>query len=110
MRFGRIHPHLDYSPRMLIHLVLFKYAEGTDADARARHVAALRSLAALPGVIELAAGPDIVGSARSYDTGLLARFDHRGALDAYAMHPDHVPVAEMGRAMSAQIVSVDFLA
>lgn len=95
---------------MLIHLVLFKYAEGTDAAARARHVNALRGLAHLPGVIELAAGPDVVGGVRSYDTGLLVRFSDRGALDAYATHPDHVPVAAMGRALSAHIVSADFLA
>ena len=47
-------------------------------------------------------------SPRSYDTGLLITFADRAALDVYAQHPQHVPVAQYGVSLSEHIVSVDF--
>lgn len=93
---------------MLIHVVSFKYKPETPATARQDHVAALEGLKTLPGVLELAVGADVVQSPRSYDTGLLVKFANRHALDAYAVHPEHVPVAELGRALASHIVAVDF--
>ena len=93
---------------MLLHLVLFKYNPDVDDAARAGHVEALRRLATLPGVLELAAGPDVVRSTRSYDTGLLVRFANRAALEAYATHPAHMPAADLGRRLTMHIASADF--
>ena len=45
---------------------------------------------------------------RSYDTGLVAVFRDRAALDEYTVHPDHVKVASFGREISAHVASVDF--
>jgi hypothetical protein len=95
---------------MLTHIVLFKYkAEITDA-VRGEHLATLKGLAkaGIPGVVDLKAGADVVRSPRSYDTGLIARFTDRSALDAYQKHPLHVPVAQHGASLSEHIVAVDF--
>jgi hypothetical protein len=45
---------------------------------------------------------------RSFDTGLVALFRDRAALDAYTVHPEHIKVAEFGSTISEQVASVDF--
>ena len=95
---------------MLVHLVCFKYKAQVDADARRDHRNRLKSLSGLEGIIQLTVGEDVVRSARSYDTGLLITFVNRGALDAYQKDPKHVPVQQLGIALSEHIVAVDFFA
>jgi hypothetical protein len=93
---------------MLIHIVAFKYKPEVDAGAREEHRRQLASLATLDGVIDLQVGADEVHLSRSYDTGLVVRFRDRAALDAYAVDPRHVPIAQHGASLCAHIVSVDF--
>ena len=93
---------------MLIHIVCFKYTPEVAAAARTQHRERLRALADIDGINELKVGEDVVRSARSYDTGLVITFRDRAALDAYAKHPRHVPVAQFGPANCESIVSVDF--
>lgn len=93
---------------MLIHIVCFRYAAGTDERMRADHRARLQALQSLDGVIDLKVGADVVRSPRSYDTGLVITFANRAALHAYQQDPRHVPVAELGVSISAHIVAVDF--
>jgi hypothetical protein len=40
--------------------------------------------------------------------GLLVTFNDRAGLEAYAVHPQHVPVAQFGASLCDQIVAVDF--
>ncbi|MGE5242600.1 MAG: Dabb family protein [Betaproteobacteria bacterium] len=93
---------------MLMHVVCFKYNPGIDEAAREAHRAQLRALSDVEGVEDLLVGADVVRSARSYDTALVARFRDWAALEAYQKHPRHVPVAQHGVAISAHIVAVDF--
>ena len=93
---------------MLLHLVSFKYKAETDAAARAQHRARLASLKDLDGVVDLKVGKDVVGSPRSYDTGLSVTFADRAALDAYQISERHVPVAQFGASRCEHIVAVDF--
>jgi hypothetical protein len=95
---------------MLVHLVCFKYKANVDAEARREHRSRLASLSGLEGIIQLTVGEDVIRSARSYDTGLLITFVNRGALDAYQKDPKHVPVQQLGIALSEHIVAVDFFA
>ena len=95
---------------MLTHIVVWKYREDTEQFAREEHVNLLRSLAAIiPEVQSLSVGTDTLFLPRSYDTGLVAIFADRAALDAYTIHPEHVKVAEFGRTISAHVASVDFI-
>jgi len=95
---------------MLTHIVCWKYKEETDAATRVEHRA---KLAALPKVIEnitsFDVGEDILHLERSFDTGLVAVFPDRAALDLYTDHPDHQKVAAMGKEIAEKVVSVDFL-
>ena len=93
---------------MLIHIVCFKYQADVDDVARRDHRERLKELVRLEGVVELKVGPDVVRSPRSYDTGLVAMFRDRAALDAYQMDPRHVPVARYGAGLCESIVAVDF--
>ncbi len=92
----------------LVHMVCFKYRAGVDEAARADHRARLQALRRLAGILDLKVGADVVGSARSFDTGLLITFPDRAALDAYQKDPAHVPVAQLGAGLAEQIVAVDF--
>jgi hypothetical protein len=95
---------------MLTHIVVWKYRTDVEQFARDEHVTLLRKLASIiPEVHSLSVGFDTLFLPRSYDTGLVATFADRAALDAYTVHPEHVKVANFGRSISEHVVSVDFI-
>ena len=94
---------------MLTHVVCFRYRPDVPEAARADHRARLAALDGAVGSLRgLAVGADVLGTPRSYDTALVARFDDRAGLAAYADHPAHLPVAALSRELCADIVAVDF--
>ena len=94
---------------MLTHIVVWKYRADVPQTTREDHVERLRSLGSIvPGIESLSVGFDRLHLPRSFDTGLVAIFHHRAALDAYTIHPKHVKVAEFGRSLSEMVASVDF--
>ena len=94
---------------MLIHIVCWKYKPETDAPTRDEHVAKLRALpAVITDIVSFDVGTDILHLDRSYDTGLVAHFTDRAALDRYTDHPEHQTVAAMGKQIAEKVVSVDF--
>lgn len=94
---------------MLTHIVIWKYRDDVAKDLREEHVNLLRGLAKTIAVIEsLDVGSDVLKLPRSYDTGLVAIFKDRDALDAYTIHPEHQKVVEFGRVLTQNIASVDF--
>src|ERR1051325_9577335 len=95
---------------MLTHIVIWKYRADVEQAVREEHLKGLRRLASLiPGIESFRVGADVLGLPRSYDTGLVATFRDRAALEAYTVHPEHILVADMGRNISAQVASVDFV-
>lgn len=95
---------------MLTHIVVWKYRSDIEQVVREEHVARLRRLAAIiPEIVSFSVGFDVLNLPRSYDTGLVATFRDRAALEAYTIHPEHVLVADMGRNISQHVVSVDFV-
>ena len=95
---------------MLTHIVIWKYRSDVEPELREQHVTLLRDLAhIIPEARALSVGFDSLHLPRSYDTGLVATFADRAELDAYAVHPEHVKVAEFGRSLSEHVASVDFI-
>ena len=95
---------------MLTHIVIWKYRADVEQVVRDEHVARLRRLASIiPEVLSLSVGFDVLKLPRSFDTGLVATFRDRAALDAYTVHPEHILVADMGRNISSSVASVDFV-
>ena len=94
---------------MLTHIVVWKYRADVEQVVRDEHVARLRRLASIiPEIESFNVGFDVIKLPRSYDTGLVATFRDRAALEAYTVHPEHILVADMGRHISEHVVSVDF--
>jgi quinol monooxygenase YgiN len=96
---------------MLTHIVVWKYRADVEQAVRDEHLALLRRLAStIPQIESFNVGFDVLNLPRSYDTGLVATFRDRAALEAYTVHPEHILVADMGRNISEHVVSVDFVA
>lgn len=94
---------------MLTHIVIWKYRPDIEESKRREHIERLRRLpSVIPEIISFKVGSDMLHLERSYDTGLAAIFPNRAALDAYTVHPEHVEVVKIGRAISAHVASVDF--
>ncbi len=94
---------------MLTHIVVWKYRADIPQATRDEHVAGLRGVSnVVPGIGSFSVGFDTLHLPRSYDTGLVAVFRDRAALDAYTVHPEHVKVADFGRSISDHVASVDF--
>src|SRR5882762_6562236 len=67
---------------MLTHIVVWKYRTEIEPELRADHVDRLRNLATIIKEVEsLAVGFDTLHLSRSFDTGLVAIFRDRAALD-----------------------------
>ena len=95
---------------MLTHIVCWKYKPETSPEQRVRHIERLRALPSLiPNIVSFDVGSDILHLERSFDTGLVAVYPDRQALDHYNDHPEHQAVAALGKEIAERVVSVDFL-
>lgn len=95
---------------MLTHIVCWKYKNETTAEQIETHIAKLRRLPGLiPDILSFSVGRDVLQLERSFDTGLVATYPDRAALDFYTDHPAHQEVAALGREIAERVVSVDFL-
>jgi hypothetical protein len=95
---------------MLTHIVCWKYKAETTEVQREEHLAKLRNLPnVIPNILSFNVGADILYLERSFDTGLVATYPDREALDAYTIHPEHQTVANLGKQIAEKVVSVDFL-
>ena len=95
---------------MLIHIVCWKYKVEITEVEREAHRAKLRNLPnIIPNILSFNVGADILRLERSFDTGLVAAYPDREALDAYTAHPEHQAAANLGKQIAERVVSVDFL-
>ena len=95
---------------MLTHIVCWKYKPEVSDEQRRDHVERLRALPdAISNIVSFSVGADILHLDRSFDTGLVAVFADREALDIYSDHPVHQEVAALGRTIAEKEVSVDFI-
>lgn len=75
---------------MLTHIVCWKYKTEATQNEREEHIARLRDLPnIIDDIISLSVGADVLHLERSFDTGLVAVYKDRRALDAYTVHPAH---------------------
>lgn len=94
---------------MLTHIVCWKYKAEISEEERAEHVERLKNLPnVIPNILSFSVGRDILHLERSFDTGLVAVYPDRAALDFYTDHPDHIKVAAIGKMIAEKVVSVDF--
>jgi hypothetical protein len=95
---------------MLTHIVCWKYKPETTEAEIAEHTAKLRALPdVIPNILSFSVGRDILHLERSFDTGLVATYPDRAALDFYTDHPQHQEVATLGKQIAEKTISVDFI-
>ena len=95
---------------MLTHIVCWKYKPETTSEQREEHIAKLRALPGMiPDIESFEVGADILKLERSFDTGLVAIYPDRAALDFYTDHPEHLKVVAFGKQIAEKVISVDFL-
>jgi hypothetical protein len=83
------------------HIVMWNVRGDTGEEKQANVARVQRSFGSLrgrvPGLLHLEVGADVSGIAYACDVVLVSDFESRAALDAYAMHPEHLRVkAELG--------------
>ncbi len=94
---------------MLIHIVCWKYKPETDEAAREDHRNKLKALVGvIPEILTFDFGADVLHLERSFDTGLVATFTDRDALERYTIHDEHQKVAAIGKQIAEKVISVDF--
>lgn len=94
---------------MLTHIVCWKYKPETALEQREQHIAKLKNLPeVIPSIICFNVGFDVLHLERSFDTGLVAVFPDRAALDFYTNDDAHQEVVSLGREIAERVVSVDF--
>lgn len=90
---------------MLWHVVKFRLKPDVDARRRAAFEDMLRGLA---GAVESLRFVRVAPSIDEPDVvGLLTGFDDAEGLEAYKIHPAHLPVIEEAKAVSAEITRLD---
>ena len=92
---------------MLSHIVLFRFEDLELARQAATRLLAMKGR--IPSLLDVEAGVDIVRSARSYELGLITRFDDVAGMDAYQVHPVHQEVVAFIKQHASGSVAVDFL-
>ncbi|MGB7069289.1 MAG: Dabb family protein [Pyrinomonadaceae bacterium] len=95
---------------MITHIVCWKYNPDASPQQRADHIALLRALPSLiPNIERFDVGADVLHLERSFDTGLVAVYPDREALDHYTDHPEHQKVVAFGKTVAERVISVDFV-
>jgi len=93
---------------MITHIVLFKLKERSKEYIRE----ALGLLEGLEGKIAslrgITVGEDVSQAGRSYDVGIIARFENLDGLESYRVDPAHVVVAKRLNEICSSIVALDF--
>ncbi len=102
-----------YAGRVIKHIVMWNFADAAEGVDKATNLALVRDrIAALeglvPGIITLEPVVARDPFEHSYDLVLYSEFASPEALKAYAVHPDHVAVATLIKAVATARVCVDY--
>jgi hypothetical protein len=94
---------------MITHIVLFKLKDSSSESVEAT-AQVLRNMEGKIDVLRhLEVGINVFHSERSYDIGLVTKFDSMEALQAYQVHPVHKLVIEHITSVREASVSVDYV-
>jgi len=93
---------------MITHIVLFKLKD-KDEGNRAEALGLLQGLdGRIPTLRGITVGEDLSRAGRSYDVGIIARFDDMAGLESYRADPAHVVAAKRLNEICSSIVALDF--
>ncbi|WJH26031.1 Dabb family protein [Pseudarthrobacter defluvii] len=94
---------------MIRHTVLFKFKPDFPPEDKQTWIAGLNRMRGnIPGMLNLAHGPDVLGTERSFDYAIVADFETVEDIAVYNTHPLHEPLKAYSFPNSLHILSVDF--
>jgi hypothetical protein len=93
---------------MITHIVLFKLKDRSPESIEATAQVLRNMEGKIAELRHLEVGTDIVHSERSYDIGLVTKFESIEALHAYQVHPEHKIVIEHIASVREASVSIDY--
>lgn len=93
---------------MIRHIVMFKIKEEYKSEIPQLVENFYGMKGKIEGMVNLEAGADFLGSARSYDLALITEFVDRAAFDAYQTHPVHLPVKKRMHEVRSASVACDY--
>ena len=92
---------------MIKHVVMWKFKEGTEAEAE-KFMEGLRALdGVIPEILEMEVAKSAVPGS-DYDAILVSKFESLEALNTYKVNPKHVAVADMCRSIRISRVAFDY--
>ena len=97
---------------MIRHIVMWKFKESAEGNTKDENIRIVKdSLFALVGMIDeikkMEIGCDVAHTAASMDLALITEFESLDALHTYAVHPEHVKVADFVRKVTETRVVLD---
>jgi len=97
---------------MINHVVLFKLNDFPEGEKQVVREKIKSLLEGLKGKISelkyIEVGLNIGSNTQGYDICLITHFENKAALDAYAIHPEHLKVVDYIRASTAARAAVDY--
>lgn len=91
---------------MIRHIVLYWMKDPNQIEETIHILESMRGK--IPGLLFIEAGKDTLHSQRSCDLCLHTVFASREALDAYRVHPEHLPVQRHMHSVTERSASADF--
>lgn len=97
---------------MIRHIVMWKFKESAEGNTKEENIRIVsESLFSLVGVIDeikkMEIGVDLMHTAASMDLALVTEFETLDTLHTYAVHPEHVKVADFVRKVTETRVVLD---
>jgi len=94
---------------MVMHIVMFKFQEGTPEALITEVKEQIEQLVDLvPGLQNMKVGLNFAQEERAMDMVLISHFENREDLDFYAKHPEHQKVVAFIKTVAAYTKVVDF--
>lgn len=93
---------------MIRHIVMFRWKESFTEAIRAQWIDGLDQLqGAIPGLLALQHGPDVLKTEKSWDHVIIADLEDREALAVYNTHPAHEAIKPLSLPNVQDLAYVD---
>jgi hypothetical protein len=94
---------------MIKHIVMWKFKDGVAEEDQIEMKLQLEGLmGVVPTLAAISVGLDISRKERSWDIVLYSEFNSMEELKAYAVHPQHLKVAEFIKTVVCEAAAVDY--
>ncbi len=95
---------------MIVHIVMFKFAEENKASNIQKVEIELQGLVTKINELKMIeVGVDFNQSQRAFDLSLYSTFETKDDLKAYAIHPEHLKVVELIKSVTTESKVVDYI-